>query len=148
MDMTPHFPIYLDCGATTPVDPRVVDAMVPWLREHFGNAASRSRLGLGGRGGHREGARPGGRPDGALTRARSSGPNGATESINLGLEGCRPVHRPGKHLITLKTEHKAVLDTMRELERRAGWGDLPGCQGRRPAGSGCPQGRGSVLTPS
>ena len=42
MDMTPHFPIYLDYGATTPVDPRVVDAMVPWLREHFGNAASRS----------------------------------------------------------------------------------------------------------
>ena len=41
-DMTPHFPIYLDYGATTPVDPRVVDAMVPWLYEHFGNAASRS----------------------------------------------------------------------------------------------------------
>ena len=42
MDMTPHFPIYLDYGATTPVDPRVVDAMIPWLREHFGNPASRS----------------------------------------------------------------------------------------------------------
>jgi selenocysteine lyase/cysteine desulfurase len=39
MDMTPHFPIYLDYGATTPVDPRVVDAMIPWLREHFGNPA-------------------------------------------------------------------------------------------------------------
>ena len=42
MDMTPHFPIYLDYSATTPCDPRVVDAMVPWLREHFGNPASRS----------------------------------------------------------------------------------------------------------
>ena len=42
--MTPHFPIYLDYGATTPCDPRVVDAMVPWLREHFGNAASRSHV--------------------------------------------------------------------------------------------------------
>src|SRR5258705_7564217 len=42
MDVTPHFPIYLDYGATTPVDPRVVDAMIPWLREHFGNPASRS----------------------------------------------------------------------------------------------------------
>src|SRR6476620_11143488 len=42
MDMTPHFPIYMDYGATTPVDPRVVDAMIPWLREHFGNPASRS----------------------------------------------------------------------------------------------------------
>ena len=42
MDMTPHFPIYLDYGATTPCDPRVVDAMIPWLREHFGNPASRS----------------------------------------------------------------------------------------------------------
>lgn len=40
--MTPHFPIYMDYGATTPVDPRVVDAMIPWLREHFGNPASRS----------------------------------------------------------------------------------------------------------
>jgi cysteine sulfinate desulfinase/cysteine desulfurase-like protein len=40
MDMTPHFPIYMDYGATTPVDPRVVDAMIPWLREHFGNPAS------------------------------------------------------------------------------------------------------------
>ena len=40
--MTPHLPIYMDYGATTPVDPRVVDAMVPWLREHFGNPASRS----------------------------------------------------------------------------------------------------------
>ena len=42
MDTTPHFPIYMDYGATTPVDPRVVDAMIPWLREHFGNPASRS----------------------------------------------------------------------------------------------------------
>jgi cysteine desulfurase len=42
MDMTPHFPIYLDYGATNPCDPRVVDAMIPWLREHFGNPASRS----------------------------------------------------------------------------------------------------------
>ena len=42
MDQTPHFPIYMDYGATTPVDPRVVDAMIPWLREHFGNPASRS----------------------------------------------------------------------------------------------------------
>jgi len=42
MDMTPHFPIYLDYGATNPCDERVVDAMIPWLREHFGNPASRS----------------------------------------------------------------------------------------------------------
>ena len=42
MDMTPHFPVYMDYGATTPVDQRVVDAMIPWLREHFGNPASRS----------------------------------------------------------------------------------------------------------
>ena len=42
MDMTPHFPIYMDYGATTPCDPRVVDAMIPWLREHFGNPASRT----------------------------------------------------------------------------------------------------------
>ena len=49
MDVTPHFPIYLDYGATTPVDPRVVDAMIPWLREHFGNPASRSHAWAGRR---------------------------------------------------------------------------------------------------
>ena len=49
MDMTPHFPIYMDYGATTPVDQRVVDAMIPWLREHFGNPASRSHAWAGKR---------------------------------------------------------------------------------------------------
>ena len=47
MDMTPHFPIYMDYGATTPVDPRVVSVMVPWLNEHFGNPASRSHAWAG-----------------------------------------------------------------------------------------------------
>ena len=47
MDMTPHFPIYLDYASTNPVDPRVVDAMIPWLREHFGNPASGAMHGAG-----------------------------------------------------------------------------------------------------
>ncbi|PIF90536.1 cysteine desulfurase IscS [Acidovorax sp. 62] len=117
--MTPHFPIYLDYGATTPVDPRVVDAMIPWLREHFGNPASRSHAW-------------GWEAEEAVENARvqvadliGADPreivwtSGATESINLALKGAAQFYKgKGKHLITLKTEHKAVLDTMRELERQ------------------------------
>ena len=119
MDMSPHFPIYMDYGATTPVDQRVVDAMVPWLREHFGNPASRSHAW-------------GWEAEAAVERAREQvaslvgadpreivWTSGATESINLALKGAAQFYKTrGKHLITLKTEHKAVLDTMRELERQ------------------------------
>jgi cysteine desulfurase len=119
MDMTPHFPIYMDYGATTPVDPRVVDAMVPWLREHFGNPASRSHAW-------------GWEAEEAVEIARSKvaalvgadpreivWTSGATESINLAVKGAAHFYSSrGKHLITVKTEHKAVLDTMRELERQ------------------------------
>ena len=117
--MTPHFPIYLDYGATTPCDPRVVDAMIPWLREHFGNPASRSHAW-------------GWEAEEAVEKARgevaslvNADPreivwtSGATESINLALKGAAHFYSSrGKHLVTLKTEHKAVLDTMRELERQ------------------------------
>ncbi|QIL44019.1 IscS subfamily cysteine desulfurase [Acidovorax sp. HDW3] len=117
--MTPHFPIYLDYGATTPVDPRVVDAMIPWLREHFGNAASRSHAW-------------GWEAEEAIEKARGQvasligadpreivWTSGATESTNLALKGAAHFYQgKGKHLITLKTEHKATLDTMRELERQ------------------------------
>ncbi|WP_073467697.1 IscS subfamily cysteine desulfurase [Rhizobacter sp. OV335] len=117
--MTPHFPIYMDYGATTPVDQRVVDAMIPWLREHFGNPASRSHAW-------------GWEAEAAVEKAREQvaalvgadpreivWTSGATESINLALKGAAQFYKTrGKHLITLKTEHKAVLDTMRELERQ------------------------------
>ncbi len=119
MDMTPHFPIYMDYGATTPVDPRVVDAMIPWLREHFGNPASRSHAW-------------GWEAEAAVEKAREQvaeligadpreivWTSGATESNNLALKGAAQFYKSkGKHLITVKTEHKAVLDTMRELERQ------------------------------
>ena len=119
MDMTPHFPVYMDYGATTPVDQRVVDAMIPWLREHFGNPASRSHAW-------------GWEAEAAVEKAReqvaalvNADPreivwtSGATESINLALKGAAQFYKTrGKHLITLKTEHKAVLDTFRELERQ------------------------------
>ena len=119
MDMTPHFPIYMDYGATTPVDQRVVDAMIPWLREHFGNPASRSHAW-------------GWEAEAAVEKARdevaaliNADPreiiwtSGATESDNLALKGAAQFYKTrGKHLITVKTEHKAVLDTMRELERQ------------------------------
>jgi cysteine desulfurase len=119
MDMTPHFPIYLDYGSTTPVDPRVVDAMIPWLREHFGNPSSRSHAW-------------GWEAEAAVEKAREQvasligadpreivWTSGATESINLAIKGAAHFYQSrGKHLITVKTEHKAVLDTMRELERQ------------------------------
>jgi cysteine desulfurase len=117
--MTPHLPIYMDYGATTPVDPRVVDAMIPWLREHFGNAASRSHAW-------------GWEAEEAVERARKQvadlvgadpreivWTSGATESNNLALKGAAQFYKTrGKHLVTVKTEHKCVLDTMRELERQ------------------------------
>ncbi len=117
--MTPHFPIYLDYGATTPCDPRVVDAMIPWLREHFGNPASRSHAW-------------GWEAEEAVEKARAQvaglihadpreivWTSGATESINLAIKGAAHFYASrGKHLITLRTEHKATLDTMRELERQ------------------------------
>ena len=117
--MTPHFPIYLDYGATTPVDQRVVDAMIPWLREHYGNPASRSHAW-------------GWEAEAAVERAREQvatlvgadpreivWTSGATESNNLALKGAAQFYKGrGRHLVTVRTEHKAVLDTVRELERQ------------------------------
>jgi cysteine desulfurase len=113
-----QLPIYLDYSATTPVDPRVVDAMIPWLRQNFGNPASRSHA-------------FGWAAEKAVENARAQvaalvncdpreliWTSGATESINLALKGVAHFNRDrGKHLVTVKTEHKATLDTMRELER-------------------------------
>ena len=114
-----HLPIYLDYSATTPVDPRVVDKMVPYLREQFGNPASRSHA-------------YGWTAEKAVEQAREEvaalvhcdpreivWTSGATESINLALKGAAQFYKDkGRHLITVKTEHKATLDTMRELERQ------------------------------
>ena len=118
-NMTPHFPIYMDYGSTTPVDPRVVDVMVPWLREHFGNPASRSHAW----GWEAEEAVEKARADvAALIHADPREivwTSGATESNNLAIKGAAHFYASrGKHLVTVKTEHKAVLDTMRELERQ------------------------------
>ncbi|WP_345795266.1 IscS subfamily cysteine desulfurase [Thauera sp. JM12B12] len=112
------FPIYLDYSATTPVDPRVAQKMIPWLTEHFGNPASRSHA-------------FGWEAEAAVEEAReqvaalvNADPkeiiwtSGATESNNLAIKGAAHFYQgKGKHLITVKTEHKAVLDTVRELER-------------------------------
>jgi cysteine desulfurase len=112
-------PIYLDYSATTPVDPRVAQKMIPYLTEDFGNPASRSH--------------PfGWTAEKAVEEAREQvaqlvnceskelvWTSGATESINLALKGAANFYKTrGKHLITVKTEHKATLDTMRELERQ------------------------------
>ncbi|MGE8688919.1 MAG: IscS subfamily cysteine desulfurase [Achromobacter sp.] len=112
-------PIYLDYSATTPVDPRVVEKMVPWLYDNFGNPASRSHA-------------FGWESEEAVERAReevaklvNADPreivwtSGATESDNLAIKGAANFYAErGKHIITVKTEHKAVLDTCRELERQ------------------------------
>ncbi len=111
-------PIYLDYSATTPVDPRVVDAMLPFLREDFGNPASRSHA----YGWRAEEAVETARGDvAALVGADSREivwTSGATESINLAIKGAAQFNRErGRHLVSLRTEHKATLDTLRELER-------------------------------
>jgi len=112
------FPIYLDYSATTPVDPRVAEKMIPFLTEQFGNPASRSHA-------------YGWTAEAAVEEARANvaalvnadpkeivWTSGATESDNLAIKGAAHFYSgKGKHLITVKTEHKAVLDTMRELER-------------------------------
>ncbi|AMG88566.1 IscS subfamily cysteine desulfurase [Bordetella parapertussis] len=112
-------PIYLDYSATTPVDPRVVEKMIPWLYESFGNPASRSHA-------------FGWEAEDAVEKAReevaklvNADPreivwtSGATESDNLAIKGAANFYAErGKHIITVKTEHKAVLDTCRELERQ------------------------------
>jgi cysteine desulfurase len=116
---SPHFPIYMDYSATTPVDPRVADKMIPFLRAQYGNPASRSHM----YGWDAEAAVEEARKQVAdLVNADSREiiwTSGATESNNLALKGAAQFHKAkGKHIITVKTEHKAVLDTVRELERQ------------------------------
>ena len=113
------FPVYLDYSATTPIDPRVVEAMLPYLTEKFGNPASRSHQ----YGWDAEAAVENAREEvAALVNADPKEivwTSGATEANNLAIKGAANFYQSkGKHLITLKTEHKAVLDTMRELERQ------------------------------
>jgi len=113
-------PIYLDYSATTPVDPRVADRMIPWLVEKFGNPASRSHA-------------FGWEAEKAVEEAReqvaalvNADPkeiiwtSGATESNNLAIKGAANFYAgtKGKHIVTVATEHKAVLDTVKELERQ------------------------------
>jgi cysteine desulfurase len=113
------FPIYLDYSATTPVDPRVAQKMIPYLTEQFGNPASRSHA-------------FGWEAEKAVDEAREHvaallncdpkeiiWTSGATEGDNLAIKGAANFYKSkGKHIVTMKTEHKAVLDTVRELERQ------------------------------
>ncbi|NDV13890.1 IscS subfamily cysteine desulfurase [Crenobacter caeni] len=112
------FPIYLDYSATTPVDPHVADKMIPYLTGQFGNPASRSHA----FGWDAEAAVENARVE--VAKLLGCDPkeivwtSGATESNNLAIKGAAHFYQgKGKHLITVKTEHKAVLDTCRELER-------------------------------
>ncbi|AKQ59766.1 IscS subfamily cysteine desulfurase [Bordetella hinzii] len=112
-------PIYLDYSATTPVDPRVVEKMIPWLYDNFGNPASRSHA----FGWEAEEAVENARAE--VAKLVNADPreiiwtSGATESDNLAIKGAANFYAErGKHIVTVKTEHKAVLDTCRELERQ------------------------------
>src|SRR5450631_2025659 len=113
------YPIYLDYSATTPVDPRVAEKMIPYLYEQFGNPASRSHA----YGWETEAAVEEAREHvAALVGADAKEiiwTSGATESDNLAIKGAAQFYKSkGKHIVTVKTEHKAVLDTVRELERQ------------------------------
>jgi cysteine desulfurase len=112
-------PIYLDYSATTPVDPRVAEKMIPYLTEFFGNAASRSHA-FGWKA--EEAVEEAREHVAALINADAKEivwTSGATEGNNLAIKGAANFYKTkGKHLITQKTEHKAVLDTFRELERQ------------------------------
>jgi len=115
-----NLPIYLDYSATTPIDPRVAEKMIPFLCEKFGNPASRSHA----FGWESEAAVEEAREEVArLVNADAKEivwTSGATESNNLALKGAAQFYAgKGKHIITVKTEHKAVLDTCRELERQS-----------------------------
>ena len=118
--MTVHTPIYLEYSATTPVDPRVAEKMIPYITEHFGNPASRSHS-------------FGWTAEQAVEEARdevaklvNADPreivwtSGATESNNLAIKGAANFYSgtKGKHIITVQTEHKAVIDAVRDLERQ------------------------------
>jgi len=116
--MALKLPIYMDNHATTPVDPRVLDAMLPYFREHFGNAASRSH----GFGWSAEKAVETAREQvGALIGASGKEivwTSGATESDNLAIKGAAEFYKDrGNHIVTAQTEHKAVLDTCKRLEK-------------------------------
>jgi cysteine desulfurase len=112
-------PIYLDYSATTPVDPRVAQKMIAYLSEHFGNPASRSHA----FGWEAERAIEDAREQvAALVNCDAKElvwTSGATESINLALKGAAQFYKEkGRHIVTVRTEHKATLDTVRELERQ------------------------------
>jgi cysteine desulfurase len=112
--------LYFDYSATTPVDPRVADKMIPYLTEHFGNPASRSHpFGW-------EAEKAVEEARGQIAELVGADPkeivftSGATESNNLAIKGAGHFYSgtKGKHIITVRTEHKAVLDTVREMERQ------------------------------
>src|SRR5690349_19330860 len=116
--MSLKFPIFMDNHSTTPVDPRVVEAMLPYFTSEFGNAASRTHV-FGWKAA--EAVEQARNKIGEIIGATGKEiviTSGATESDNLAIKGAAAFHKGrGNHLITVQTEHKAVLDSMKRLEK-------------------------------
>ncbi len=149
--MAIQLPIFMDYHSTTPVDPRVLEEMLPYFTTKFGNAASRSATSSAGRRKRPSTMRASGSPSSSARRARRrlSSPPARRESDNLAIKGVAEFYKDkGNHIITTVIEHKAILDTCKRLEKEGFDGHLPRRRQGRPGRPGRREEGASPTRPS